>query len=320
MSRDRLGGARLILVVAAMFTARVRAIERFDTRSASFAIAFHHETTAYRDAAVVTLANGSVVFDAVGGPPGDYQAKTADGTLVQQGQRQWKWTAPPRAGTDTLVFEGPRRDTITVHAFVMVPASDVREGLLNGYRIGAYPPPANGNPLYQPPPGFIEVTEENQQTRVSPHFTLKQFLCKEDTTRQYPKYIVLDERLPMELELVLERVNAIGFTADTLHVMSAYRTPFYNRAIGDVTYSMHQWGRAADIYVDARHRDRMEDLNRDGRVDVRDSKFLSDQIEGLLARSEYRKFQGGLGFYPATNAHPPFVHVDVRGTRARWQG
>jgi hypothetical protein len=27
-----------------------------------------------------------------------------------------------------------------------------------------------------------------------------------------------------------------------------------------------------------------------------------------------------MGFYPGTAAHPPFVHVDVRGTRARWQG
>ena len=27
------------------------------------------------------------------------------------------------------------------------------------------------------------------------------------------------------------------------------------------------------------------------------------------------RFQGGMGFYPATSAHPPFVHVDVRGTR-----
>jgi uncharacterized protein YcbK (DUF882 family) len=65
---------------------------------------------------------------------------------------------------------------------------------------------------------------------------------------------------------------------------------------------------------------RMEDLNRDGRVDVRDSKYLYDEIEAWLADEDAQKFQGGMGFYPATSAHPPFVHVDVRGTRARWQG
>ncbi len=42
----------------------------------------------------------------------------------------------------------------------------------------------------------------------------------------------------------------MGFAVDTLHVMSAFRTPFYNRAIGDVEYSAHQWGSAADVYVD----------------------------------------------------------------------
>jgi uncharacterized protein YcbK (DUF882 family) len=27
---------------------------------------------------------------------------------------------------------------------------------------------------------------------------------------------------------------------------------------------------------------------------------------------------GGLGIYGSTSAHGPFIHVDVRGTRARW--
>ncbi len=40
----------------------------------------------------------------------------------------------------------------------------------------------------------------------------------------------------------------------------------------------------------------------------------------MLAVKELAPYQGGMGFYPGTAAHPPFVHVDVRGTRARWQG
>jgi peptidase M15-like protein len=300
----------------------IGAAPRFDTKTASFALAFHGETSAYRDVALVSAPGAAAILDAVGGPPGDFAASTGDGTLVQQGQRQWKWTAPERPGVYQLSVEGPgKNDAITVHAFVTVPAAEVRNGMLNGYRIGEYPAaPLKGDARYLPPAGFIEVTKDNENTRVSPHFTLKQFVCKEDTTGSYPKYVVLRERLPMKLEMVLEHVNAIGFTADTLHVMSAYRTPYYNHAIGDVKYSMHQWGSAADIYVDPQHRDRMADLNHDGRVDAGDAKFLYDQIEQLLARPEYRKFQGGMGFYPATSAHPPFVHVDVRGTAARWKG
>jgi uncharacterized protein YcbK (DUF882 family) len=115
-------------------------------------------------------------------------------------------------------------------------------------------------------------------------------------------------------------VNELGFQVDTLHVMSAYRTPYYNHAIGDVLYSMHQWGSAADIYVDKDNKNRMDDLTGDGRVDVSDAKYLYDNIERMTTRAEYRRFEGGLGFYPATTAHPPFVHIDVRGTRARWSG
>jgi len=64
----------------------------------------------------------------------------------------------------------------------------------------------------------------------------------------------------------------------------------------------------------------MADLNRDGQVDIQDSKFLYDEIENMLAAKDFKKFQGGMGFYPGTSAHPPFVHLDVRGTAARWKG
>ena len=329
MSRNsRQPGWRILLLAVAMCGAagvlagvRAAAPGRFDAKTAGFAITFHGERSAYEHAAVVAMPGAAVVFDVVG-PPGGYSVKTVGGTAVKQSAHQWRWTAPPRPGTYELKFKGPaglHHDEIVVHAFVMVPATKVRGGLLNGYRIGQYPP-LKGNPAYTAPPGFIEVTKENQDTKVSPHFTLEQFLCKEDAAPQYPKYVLLNERLPLKLEAVLERVNALGFNVDTLNLMSAYRTPYYNHAIGDVPYSMHQWGSAADVYVDPAKNDRMEDLNRDGKIDVQDSKFLYDEIDEMLAGEAFRRFQGGMGYYPATSAHPPFVHVDVRGTAARWKG
>jgi uncharacterized protein YcbK (DUF882 family) len=295
--------------------------DRFDTKTASFAVTFHGESSSFRDAVTVVMPGGVVIFNVVGGPPGNYALITGDGIAVQQGVRQWRWTAPEHPGLFTLTFDGPgKKDAIVVHAFATVPATGVKNGMLNGYHIGVYPTPLKGNPLYQPPPGFIEVTKENEDTKVSPHFTLKQFLCREDTTTQYPKYVVLKERLPLKLEAVLERVNEMGFKVDTLHIMSSYRTPYYNHAIGDVPFSMHQFGGAADIYIDPGKRDRMADLNHDGRVDIQDAKFLFDAIDRMLLTNAFRLFQGGMGFYPGTSAHPPFVHVDVRGTSVRWKG
>jgi hypothetical protein len=317
---------RLMLTLAlapAIVAARAAdSADAFDTRTASFAVTFHDEIAAYRDTAVIVMPGGVVIFGTTGGPPGDYAAATDNGTLVQQSMHQWRWTAPDRPGTYQVTFEGPgKKDAIAVHAFVMVPATQVKNGMLNGYRIGEYPAtPLKGNPIYTPPSGFIEVTKDNQETKVSPHFTLKQFLCKEDTTKNFPKYVLFKERLPLKLEAVLERVNAMGFTVDTLHVMSAFRTPFYNHAIGDVKYSMHQWGSAADIYIDPQKKDRMADLNRDGQIDIQDSKFLYDAVERMLATKDFARFQGGMGYYPANSAHPPFVHVDVRGAAARWKG
>ncbi len=313
---------RRLAIVASLSLALAgasRAGSGFDPKIVAFTVTFHEESSAYRDTALVAMPGAAVIVHVVGGPAGDYEATTEAGILMQQSRRQWRWTAPDRPGTYLISVDGPgKKDTMAIHAFVMVPATEVRDGLLNGYRIGEYP--ASGNPLYRRPAGFIEVTAANEDTKVSPHFRIKQFLCQEDTTKRFPKYVLLKERLPLKLEAVLERVNVMGFDVDTLHVMSAFRTPYYNHAIGDVPFSMHQWGSAADIYIDPLRKDRMADVNHDGQVDIQDSKRLYDEIEQMLASQPFTRYQGGMGFYPGTSAHPPFVHVDVRGTAARWKG
>jgi len=293
----------------------------FDTKAVSFELHYAGEVSAYRDVSAFVMPEATLALDAIG-PPGDYSMRARDGDVLPRGPHSWRWRAPRTPGLYEIEIKGPAsKDTIALHAFVMVPASQAKNGFLNGYEIGKYPAkPLNGNPIYLPPSGFVEVTKDNQDTRVSPHFRLKQFLCKEDTTKQYPKYVVLKERLPLKLEAILERVNTLGFHVDTLHIMSAYRTPFYNHAIGDVLFSQHQWGSAADIYIDTDNHDRMDDLNHDGKIDTADSRYLYNVIEQMLTEPADRKFEGGMGYYRGTTAHPPFVHVDVRGTKARWVG
>lgn len=294
----------------------------YDRKTAPFSIAFEDEESAYRESSAFVMPRAALQIRAIGGPPGEYSIKTDDGQLARRGPRSWQWDAPGTPGLFKLEVKGPPgTDTITLRAFVMVPAVAIKDGYLNGYRIGTYPdPPPSGNPRYRAPRGFIEVTKDNQDARVSPHFRLRQFLCKQEPVAQFPKYVVLEERLILALETILEQVNARGFDADTLHVMSGYRTPYYNGVLRDVRYSMHQFGGAADIFVDRHDKGVMDDLTRDGRVDLQDARYLHDLIDAMLTRPPFKKFEGGMGFYPATSAHPPFVHVDVRGSRARWQG
>jgi hypothetical protein len=80
--------------------------------------------------------------------------------------------------------------------------------------------------------------------------------------------------------------------------------------------SRHQYGDAADVYVDNDGDDRMDDLNRDGRVDARDARVIAAAVERVEHR--HPDLVGGVGLYRAARAHGPFAHVDVRGYRARW--
>ena len=99
----------------------------------------------------------------------------------------------------------------------------------------------------------MEVTRENASTWISPHFQLGQFVCK--AGGGYPKYIVLKEKLILKLERIIEEMNLNGTGCKTLHIMSGYRTPWYNAKIGNVAYSRHIYGDAADIYIDSRPED-----------------------------------------------------------------
>jgi hypothetical protein len=258
--------------------------------------------------------------------PGEVLLLSADGSVVsvdgshavlEQSVAGWQWRAPDSPGIYRLdVTRGS--DRIALNVFVMVPRDRVRSERLNGYRVGSYPSkPLNGNPLYEQPDGFIEHTEANADVQLSPHFRLGQFPSKQ--SGGYPKYLVLREQLMLKLELLLEALNDDGYAAETLTIMSGYRTPFYNAAIRNVPYSRHVYGGAADVFVDETPRDGvMDDLNRDGRIDYRDAQYLFHIAETLFGDPRLVKLRGGMGVYRRNAAHGPFLHIDARQQRARW--
>lgn len=294
--------------------------EAFSTGKTSFSVRFRGETSPYRVLGVYVLPDDTLALEALAADPrSSFAARTIGGTLSSTAPRRWRFTAPRPPGVYPveIVRETPP-DTMTLNVFVMVPLASVQDGSLNGYRIGSYPSkPLKGLPIYKPPAGFVEVTPENRRTLIAPHFTLEQFLCKQEGG--WPKYVVLRERLLLKLEAILEEVNRRGHRAGTLAILSGYRTPYYNQAIGNVRYSRHVWGGAADIYIDESPRDgMMDDLNGDGHIDLRDAAVLYELIDDMYGQPWYTAFLGGLGRYRRTSNHGPFVHADVRGFRARW--
>ncbi len=228
--------------------------------------------------------------------------------------------APDAPGLEVLEIRNDATgETARIQVFTLTPATAVgSDGRLNGYRIGAYPSePLRGLDIYLPPEGYVEVTEANAGTPVSPNFTLGEFVAKQASG--YPKYLVLRSSLLLKLENILASLNQAGHPTEDFVIMSGYRTPYYNRAIGNVPYSRHVYGGAADFYIDQSPRDgRMDDLNGDGRVDRADARWLAEFIDAMSRRGAFGPRIGGIGIYGSTSAHGPFVHVDVRGTRARW--
>jgi hypothetical protein len=322
---------------------------RYSPEISPFPIQVNDERFIHRINSAFTLP-GETMTLSVGETSGnnEYVVQTAL-TTVQTGPNTWTWKAPWKVGIYPVNISHSAWDTtMQLNVFVMAPLALAKDGSLNGYRIGQYPTKAR-SPLspYTLPRGFIEVTAENENTLVSPHFRLRQFLCKQEGA--YPKYITLDPRLLVVLEAILLKINERGHHSPTLSIMSGYRTPYYNRAIGNsTTYSRHLWGDAADIFVDSNPRDgEMDDFNNDGVINIRDTAVLYDIVSEMyepraqrfLAGSFFNEpilqqlvingytddtrlqklLTGGLARYRATSAHGPFVHVDVRGIFTRWE-
>jgi len=62
----------------------------------------------------------------------------------------------------------------------------------------------------------------------------------------------------------------------------------------------------------------MDDLNRDGRVNIRDARVIEAAVDRV--ERTHPALVGGCGVYTGNAAHGPFVHIDTRGYRARWLG
>jgi hypothetical protein len=308
----------LILTVAG--SAVHPAAAEFDPGKAGFSVRFRDEITPYRVTGVFVLPGERLRIEALTGPGlSKCTFHHQLGRLLEEKDNHWVWEAPGSPGSfPVTIHRSDPPDSVVLNVFVMVPFENLKGEWLNGYRIGNYPRTLLEQlSIYKPPAGFVEITESNMSIRVGPHFTVGQFLCKQNGA--CPMYLVLKERLILKLELILEKVNVAGYRCDTFHIMSGYRTPHYNQSIGNVKYSRHLWGGAADIFVDCDPEDcMMDDLNGDGRSDYRDADIIYDIIDGLYGQTWYERFLGGLAKYKKTTSHGPFVHVDVRGTRARW--
>ena len=289
-----------------------------DSTAASFSVRFGDTVIERPIMAVFVMPSSSTRLSVKpAGATTPIEVDAREGTIEAVGPHQWRFSAPETPGLYPVTLTDPTTDrSIRVQAFVLTPWNH-RGRKLDGYRMGRYRSAAlRGQERYERPEGFIEVTAQNKDVRVSPHFRLEQFLCKQTPTT--PQFALVRTRLLQTLERVLAEVNVRGHTVPTLHVMSGFRTPYYNRAIGNTTdYSRHLYGDAADIFVDADGDGWMDDLTGDGQATEADARYLAAIVRQTEAGPR-GMFEGGLGTYGPASHRGPFVHVDLRGYRARW--
>jgi len=120
------------------------------------------------------------------------------------------------------------------------------------------------------------------------NFKLKEFECKCGCD------------MPLEVyENIIKLASQLQFLRDytgrPITINSAYRCPEHNAKVGGSKTSQHLLGKAADITIQSLKPAEVYAL-----------------IEDLIDMGHM--LQGGLGLYDT------FVHIDIRKTKARWNG
>ena len=224
----------------------------------------------------------------------------------------------------TVAINDAQKPVENMSVVSLVPITAKKQGRIGTYQLGTWPFERGGRPRtprYAAPPGFIQVTPQNQDFQISEHFRVRQFLTH-DQVNVWPKYVWIDPLLVDKLELTIAELNKMGVHVTNIHIMSGFRTPRYNAGGGNTqgraNLSRHMYGDASDVYVDNNRDGQPDDITGDGRVTTADAEKFAKASERV--EQQYRDLVGGIGVYSACCGHGPFTHVDVRGFRARWRG
>jgi len=240
---------------------------------------------------------------------------SSDSTVFSLKENMLKWVSPQTPGIYEIIVKADLQ-TYVLKLFVMKPLDEIKKNSPH-FIVGDYPSKSYKNMRqYAIPDGMIEVTEANQETYLSEHFQVKDFLTKQQSG--FPKYVIISPKLIYKLELIIQKMEANGVEVENLHVMSGYRTPHYNGSIGNGRNSRHIYGDAADIFLDNDNNQLMDDVNKDGKLTIEDARFLGAIADKIDNDPKHSWLKGGIGVYNGNGSHGVFVHIDTRGNIIRW--
>ncbi|MEC9490743.1 MAG: peptidase M15A, partial [Halanaerobiales bacterium] len=244
------------------------------------------------------------------------------GGKIFESDSSFTWNAHAESGHYRAAIRKKNKNNpaaeIKINVFVLHPREQKNGQYLENFRIGNYPEiPADKKEYYTKPDGFWKIDESILDLKLAPHFKVEQFLTKQ--SNQLPQFIAIQESLLLKLEFFLEEVNKAGYQAETFGIVSLYRSPYFNKKIGNNTdFSRHLFGDAADIYIDNSGDSWMDDLNGDSQSTKADADLLYDLAVKFDQKEEFFHLQGGVCSYKGNGVRGPFIHIDTRGFHVSW--
>ena len=239
-----------------------------------------------------------------------------------------------------LLFRGKG----TIRFLVPLHVAEIVDGKVNGFNVGKYPNLYKSRSTtisaerirahaktYLPPTLWYRVDETTKDLVIAWNYRLGEFdLDQRYRPSPYPHYIALDPNILRKLNDLKTRMNADGFSFDKFDILYGFRSPGYNRSEhvkdGETSlksaFSLHIYGKAADILIDLNRDLVMDDLNGDGKADIQDARVILRYVDELDHRYllDGSPLVGGAGVYPHHDfwergdvAQSPYIHVDVRG-------
>ena len=236
------------------------------------------------------------------------------------------FAVPAQEGLYGILFTYPGLPTIKLLCLVPFETPQSSRGIVDDVRIGAYPDPDKGiervneNPDHYIPPRYFIRTDKYSDYRLAPTIKVGDLVCptsKDDPTK-HVNFAVLDYTLLLKVEYGWRVFSREHPEIPQWKFVSWFRTPIHNKREGGSSYSRHIYGDACDIIVDLDGDWRMDDINRDGRIDMKDALEIARVFEDLEISGKIP--WGGIGTYeyPGDESMGAAVHIDTRGHWARW--
>lgn len=245
------------------------------------------------------------------------------------------FTAPEKPGSYYMPLRitsnmGQREAELCVLVPHKATAGKTGDGLMlraDGQQIGTYRhhsrsgnAKVKANPeSYQPPAWWMRITEMNASYEVVPGLRADDLVAvTEDTGLKHTDLVPVCYPMWQAIHTLRNALQERkGIPGSALKLISMFRAPPYNRAVGSNAFGRHIYGDAFDFYIDTEGDGKASDLNRDGKLDRRDAYEIVALIEDLQA--EKKLPMGGIGVYNSVAGdHVVTMHLDMRGHRATW--